>query len=71
MEVPFTRWELEEVWDPNPDALGKMHLGRKLRHESLLEMGDSPYLIKDIFSNRRKGVSLFYSFWQVALWCEK
>ena len=27
VEVPFTRWELEEVWDPNPDALGKMHLG--------------------------------------------
>ena len=26
MEVPFTRWELEEVWDPNPDAQGKMHL---------------------------------------------
>ena len=26
VEVPFTRWELEEVWDPNPDALGKMQL---------------------------------------------
>ena len=27
VEVPFTRWELEEVWDPNPDAQGKMHHG--------------------------------------------
>ena len=27
VEVPFTRWELEEVWDPNPDAQGKMFLG--------------------------------------------
>ena len=27
VEVPFTRWELEEVWDPNPDAQGKMSLG--------------------------------------------
>ena len=26
VEVPFTRWELEEVWDPNPDAQGKMPL---------------------------------------------
>ncbi|CAJ1361090.1 unnamed protein product, partial [Effrenium voratum] len=25
VEVPFTRWELEEVWDPNPDAVGKMY----------------------------------------------
>ena len=24
VEVPFTRWELEEVWDKNPDAPGKM-----------------------------------------------
>lgn len=28
VEVPFTRWELEEVWDPNPDAQGKMLLGQ-------------------------------------------
>ncbi len=25
VEVPFTRWELEEVWDKNPDAPGKMY----------------------------------------------
>eukprot|EP00439_Symbiodinium_sp_Y106_P081712 s190_g20.t2 len=25
VEVPFARWELEDVWDPNPDAPGKMY----------------------------------------------
>ena len=51
MEVPFTRWELEEVWDPNPDALGKMHLGFERFFfsidESLLEMRDFSILIED------------------------
>ena len=26
-EIPFTRWELEDFWDPNPDIAGKMCLG--------------------------------------------
>ncbi|CAK9056190.1 Phenolphthiocerol/phthiocerol polyketide synthase subunit C ((Phenol)carboxyphthiodiolenone synthase subunit C) (Beta-ketoacyl-acyl-carrier-protein synthase I) (Phthiocerol synthesis polyketide synthase type I PpsC) [Durusdinium trenchii] len=33
VEVPFTRWELEEVWDPNPDAQGKMYP----RHGAFIE----------------------------------
>ena len=25
VEVPFARWDLDEYWDPNPDAVGKMY----------------------------------------------
>ncbi|CAE8692778.1 unnamed protein product, partial [Polarella glacialis] len=32
-EVPFVRWELEEYWDPNPDAPGKMYP----RHAAFVE----------------------------------
>eukprot|EP00438_Fugacium_kawagutii_P013944 Skav203410 [mRNA] locus=scaffold1743:228308:235239:- [translate_table: standard] len=40
VEIPFTRWELEEVWDPNPDAQGKMQpvsRARYPRHGAFIE----------------------------------
>eukprot|EP00931_Biecheleriopsis_adriatica_P048348 TRINITY_DN27935_c0_g1_i1.p1 TRINITY_DN27935_c0_g1~~TRINITY_DN27935_c0_g1_i1.p1 ORF type:complete len:5156 (-),score=1260.04 TRINITY_DN27935_c0_g1_i1:82-15549(-) len=33
VEVPFTRWELDEYYDPNPDAPGKMYP----RHAAFIE----------------------------------
>ena len=46
VEVPFTRWELEEVWDPNPDAPGKMRPGLNSMSNAISMTKDAEHALK-------------------------